>query len=429
MKIKRIGMLGYGTVGKGLVQVISSLKDEIKKKEGLEFIFKKIVIKNREKVRNTNNKPPCPLTFEPSEVISDDIDIVVELTGDVELSKKIITDAFRNGKDVITANKALLGSYGKEIFEMASRYFGFKAAVTGCHYFMDFISIARLTGNRIRRMYGILNGTCNFILNSMEDNNMEFEEALAQAQRLGYAEADPKLDLDGTDTAQKISLMAALAYGYDIKYTDFYFEGIEKIEKVDINFAKELDYKIKLLAIVEKVNGDFFYDRIDIRAHPCLVPRNSVLSSAKGNYNAFQLEDDYGVTPVLVAPGAGANPTAIAVLTDIINASKDMKPLLPVYSENFSLVDINEIRSKYYIRLNVLDQVGVFAKIANILAEHNISISSVIQKAEGKEVVPIIITTHEAAEKDVQTSLQKIRVLNFVKSEPLLIRIFDRGLG
>lgn len=432
MREVNFGIIGFGTVGSGVVKLFLENKKEIEKKLNFKLNLKKIadkMLRSKEGVK----VPESMLTADAYEVINDEeIDIVVELVGGTKIAKDFILDAFKKGKHIVTANKALLSECGEEIFDAAERYgkmIGFEAAVGGV------IPIIRplkenLAGDRIESVYGIMNGTCNYILTRMADDGIDFDDALKEAQSKGYAEANPTLDIEGIDAAHKLTILTSLAFGVKINFNDVYKEGISKISISDIKFANDFGYVIKLLGIAKR--GE---DGIEVRVHPTLIPNNHPLASVKNEFNAIFVKG-YASGPILLyGKGAGMMPTASAVLGDIIDIARNIAHQngIAVPNRGFnsnamkSIIpkSVREIESKFYIRLLVVDKPGVLASVAGVLGKRKISIASVFQKGrdEKGEGVPLVIITHETKEKELIQALAEIKEFDFCQREPSFIRI------
>ncbi|MBN2223376.1 MAG: homoserine dehydrogenase [Deltaproteobacteria bacterium] len=432
-----VGIIGYGTVGSGVTRILVENRGLIKQRLGTDIVIKKICDVDITRDRGIAIDSSV-LTTNSREVIEDPgIDIIVETVGGIDIAKEIIMAAIGSGKHVVTANKALLAEAGDDIFAAAHRTgvdINFEAAVGGG------IPIIRtlkegLVGDRIEYIFGIMNGTCNYILTRMTDDDMEFSAALAEAQRLGYAEADPTLDIEGYDTAHKLAVIIPLTYGVKIDYADIHVEGISNIQSIDIRFAREMGYKIKLLAILVSTPGG-----IEARVHPTLIPFRYLLSNVNLNMNAFYIRGAAVGSILLYGQGAGRMPTGTAVVSDLVelarNVSSGIKKRVPPLS--FSEADIAHIKPKkmddvvtnYYLRFSALDKPGVLSKIAGILGDHNISIASVIQKgrAEGDRDVPVVIMTHEARERDVKAALATIDGLDIIVRPSILVRVEDTAM-
>jgi len=413
----KIGIVGVGTVGESVVKILEDNKDIITARSGKEIVVKSGVVRNLNKKRDVNIK----LTDNYLDVTTDDeIDIVVELMGGVEEAYKVVKSAIENNKAVVTANKALLAYHRFELQSMTTKPFEYEASVAGG---IPIIKALRegLSANHIESIQGIINGTCNYMLTKMK-NGANYDEILKTAQKLGYAEADPTFDVGGFDAAHKLLILASIAYNIDAKPDDILIEGIENIDTMDMEFAKEFGYEIKLLGIAKK-DGEF----IELRVHPTLVPSNKLLSKVEGVMNAVSVVGDKVGETLYYGAGAGGDATASAVISDIISIVRgSTSPMLgyekPLENGDFKLRDRNEIKSKYYLRIAVSDEVGVLEKITSIFAKHTISINNFLQK-QGDEFVKILLSTHTAIEKDIQNAIKEIEALNFVKKEVNLIRI------
>ncbi|MDM8517842.1 homoserine dehydrogenase [Desulfobacterales bacterium HSG16] len=369
-------------------------------------------------------------------VINDpDIDIIVEMIGGQGIAKDLILKAINNGKPVVTANKALLAAYGNELSQAAAENnvdLAYEASVGGC---MPIIKTIResLVGNRISGISGILNGTCNYILSEISENGVAFDEILAEAQEEGYAEADPTLDIEGFDTAHKLAILNSLAYGMEMNLEDIYIEGISGIDPMDIRYAKQFGYTIKLLAI-----SKFLGDSVEARVHPTMIPSENLLSNVGGTLNAVTVTGDAVGNILLYGHGAGMMPTASAVVGDIVDIARNLisntRGRVPMFSyqpdhiEKIPIIPIDEISAHYYFRFSALDRPGVLSKISGILGDLGISIKIVHQKdRKTKGAVPIVMLTHHAKEAHVKQALAKIGSLDIVSDTPVLIRIEDQG--
>ncbi len=421
MKELKVGIIGFGTVGTGTAKILLSQRELIKKRTGIDIILKKVADRDIERKREIS-LPEGVLIPDAWEVIKDsEIDVVVELVGGIHPAKDFIIEALKNGKHVVTANKALLAEEGNDIFYLAKEkglQLGFEASVGGG---IPIIKVMRegLVANKMLAIYGIINGTTNYILTKMTDEGIDFQDALREAQNLGYAEADPTLDIEGIDSAHKITILASLAYGIPLSFPKVYCEGITKITAQDIAFAKEFGYKIKLLAITKILNGE-----IEIRVHPTMVPENYLIAKVDGVFNAIYVEGDSVGATLYYGRGAGSMPTGSAVVADIVDIAKGANPFPLDFSQKLSVKPIEEIESMYYFRFTALDRPGVLSKISGVFGEHNISIASVIQKGRSKAgAVPLVILTHKAKEKDVLQALEKIDKLPVVAAKSVFIRV------
>ncbi|MDM8538062.1 homoserine dehydrogenase [Desulfobacterales bacterium HSG17] len=431
MKKINVGLLGFGTVGAGVAKILIENKDVLHARLGVDLNLKYIADIDTETDRGIQLAPGI-LINDAARVIDDpEIDIVVEMIGGQGIAKEFILRAIDNGKHVVTANKALLADQGNEIVKAAETKgveLAYEASVGGC---MPIIKSVResLVGNRINSMTGILNGTCNYILSKITDDGSPFEDALEQAQKKGFAEADPTLDIEGFDTAHKLAILNSLAYGMEINLNDIYIEGISKITPLDIAFAWEFGYKVKLLAI-GKYNGD----SVEARIHPTMISLDNPLSNVNGSLNAVTISADAIGDMMLYGHGAGMMPTGSAVVGDIADIARNIvtgaKGKVPILSyqpdsvKKIPVMPVDEISTNYYFRFAAADRPGVLSKIAGVLGKFNISISSVHQK--GREIegsVPIVMLTHTAKEADVKKALEEITNLEVVTDKPVLIRI------
>jgi homoserine dehydrogenase len=433
MKKISIGLIGWGNIGTGVVKLLQQNEDLITQKLGAKLVLKKIADVNISSPRGVK-VPKSLLTTDAGEILSDpDISIVIELMGGYEPARTYVLQAIENGKHVVTANKAMLATYGNELFCAAQNKgvdIGFEASVGGTIPIVKTLKES-LVANHINSIIGIMNGTCNFILTKMTDEEKPFDVVLKEAQQLGFAEADPTFDIEGIDTSHKMAIVLSLAYGQKVNLRDIYVEGITQISAEDIAFARELGYRIKLLAI-----GMLKGNKVEARIHPTMISSGHLLANVNRNYNAFHLVGDASGPVFLFGQGAGMMPTASAVFSDILdsarNVLKNISGRVPPRSisetgmKNISLIPMDDIETKYYFRFSALDQPGVLSKISGILGEHNISLATVIQKAR-KEAgpVPVVMTTYKAKERDVRQALKKIDKLKIVKDKTILIRIED----
>ena len=432
-----VGLIGFGTVGSGVVKILNENAGVIKDKVGLEIALKRIADKDTTTDRGVSIGS-AEFTGEADDILNDpDIDIVVELVGGTGIAKDFVLKAFESKKHVVTANKALLSTYGREIFSASAKagfQIGFEASVGGGIPVLKALKEG-LSANNIDSIYGIINGTANYILTSMSEEGGEFSEVLEKAGELGYAEADPSYDVDGIDTAHKLALLIDIAYGTYVSLDDIYTEGIRDITPVDIDFAREFGYSIKLLAIAKFVDGE-----IEARVHPTMVPAKHAIASVGGVYNAVFVHGDAVGSTMFYGQGAGQMPTASAVVADIVDIARDIKLGIPArmtplaYSveavKDINIRPMEELNTPYYLRFSAKDEPGVLSKLSGVLGSHNISILSVIQHgrvAGGK--VPLVIVTHTAKERELQDALSEIRALDIVDEEILLIRIEENPGG
>jgi homoserine dehydrogenase len=429
MKKVNVGIIGFGTIGSGVVKYLIERRKFIKDKNGIDISLSKVCDKELRKKRPV--KPPKKmLTSNPGDIIRDkNIDIVVELIGGVNPAKDIILRALKNKKHVVTANKAVLASCGKELFAAAKknkREIYFEASVGGGIPIVKTLKESFIS-NRIQTIYGIINGTSNYILTKMERQRFTLEEALEAARIKGFAERNPALDINGMDSAHKLAILVLLGFGKSIGLDEIYTQGIEEIEPQDLEYASELGYVVRLLAIAKNVAG-----RLEARVHPTLLPKEHLLSSICGVNNAIFIKGDLVGESLLYGKGAGQMPTSSAVISDIVDLGKIITSRAPaVKSPNFPgnvkrIRKMNEVKSRYYVHFSAIDQPGVLASISGILGRLDISIASVTQKERKKErIVPIVMMTHEAKEKNMQKALKTINSLKAIKRKPIAIRVED----
>lgn len=425
-----VGLIGLGTVGSGVAKILLEKRDLLATRVGTPIILKRVVDKYPEKVKLKLRKGL--LSTNVDDIFEDpDISIVVELVGGHEPARSFILKAIERGKHVVTANKALLAAHGKEIFTAAATKgvdIGFEASVGGG---IPVIRAMRegLVADNVQSILGIMNGTSNYILSKMTDEGISFAEVLKEAQAKGYAEADPTYDVEGIDTANKLAIISTLAYGSFVRLEDIYTEGIAKIEPLDIAFARELGYRVKLLAI-SRLKGE----SVEARVHPTMIPCQHLLASVNGVYNAFYVRGDAVGQVLFYGLGAGTMPTGSAVVSDIVDLSrnlvKGLSQRVPALScpvermRSLPVRPMDELVCRYYMRFPAVDQPGVLSKIAGVLGRNGISIESVIQK--GRDVrgsVPVVMMTHEAREIDVRRAVAKIDRLDVVTDETMFIRI------
>jgi homoserine dehydrogenase len=436
MKTINVGLLGCGTVGTGVAKLLIDNRQLIGARLGAISNLKRVADIDIETDRGIQFNEGV-LTNDAYSVVNDpDIDIIIEMIGGEGIAKELILKAIENGKQVITANKALLASQGNALFKAAAEKgvdLAFEAAVGGC---MPIIKAMResLVANRIQSMIGILNGTCNYILTKITEEGSAFGDALTEAQTRGYAEADPTLDVDGIDTAHKIAILTALAYGMEINLPKVYIEGITRITPLDVEFAEHFGYRIKLLAI-SKNHGD----KIEARVHPTMIPFGNLLSNVGGTVNAVMVSGDAVGDIMLYGRGAGMMPTASAVISDVVDIARNLMAettcRIPALSfqknhiQNIKIMSMDEIVTHYYFRFAALDRPGVLSKISGVLGNHDISIQSVQQKGRKTDgSVPVVMVSHLAKEVDVQKALAQINDLDVVSDKPVLIRIEDEQL-
>jgi len=436
MKDISIGLIGFGTIGSGVVKLLRDNEAILTQRLGIKLTLKKIADLDITTPRPVAVDPEI-LTTDASSILNDpEIAIVVELIGGYEPARNFILRAFARRKNVVTANKALLATHGNEIFQAAESHgvdIGFEASVGGTIPIVKTMKES-LVANQILSILGILNGTCNYILTKMTDEGKDFPSVLKEAQELGFAEADPTFDIEGIDTAHKLAILLSLAYGKRVNLDDLYREGISGISQQDIEFAKELGFRIKLLAIAIKRG-----DAVEARIHPTMIPFDHLLANVNANYNAFHIVGDAANSVFLYGQGAGMMPTASAVVSDIVDIARDLivnascrvpaRSLREDVIEDIRIMPMDEIMTNYYFRFSAVDRPGVLSKISGILGSRNISIASVIQKGR-KQVgaVPVVMTTHKSREIDVREALAEIDRLDIVQDKTVLIRIEDDKL-
>ena len=432
MRKIKVGIIGFGTIGSGVVKILASSRDLIRQRLGAEVEVIKIADLDITSDRGVEVNSSL-LTTDAKEVIDNpDVDVVVELMGGYEPARSFMLQAIAGGKHVVTANKALIAKHGDEIFaavEDQQVSIGFEAAVAGAIPIIRLIREA-FVANGIITIEGIVNGTANYILSKMSDEQCDFDVALKEAQEKGFAEADPTFDIEGIDSAHKISILTRLAYGTPVNCDDITVQGISGITIDDIECAREFGYRIKLLAI-SKFNGK----SVDIRVHPAMIPQSHPMANVNGVLNAVRVCDNLMEENVLIGHGAGSLPTGSAVVADIVDIARDIlagtKDRVPAQSflknemRSIPLMNIDEIESEYFLRFSVLDNPGVLSRISGILGSHSIGILSVIQKGRCDQGtgVPLIMMTHCASEKNVQLALKEIDALDVVCEKSNLIRV------
>lgn len=423
-----VGIIGFGIVGSGTAKILVENMDILRERLGFEITLKRIADLDIERDRGIGI-PDGVLVKDVNMIFDDaDIHIVVELIGGIRPAKDFILKAIKNGKHVVTANKALLATEGTDIFAAAREAgveVGFEASVAGA---IPIIKVMKesLIANRIKAIYGIINGTSNYILTKMTDQHVEFSDALKEAQALGYAEADPTLDIEGIDTAHKLTILSTLAYGIPLSFSAVYIEGITGISTQDISFAADLGYKVKLLAITKEADGE-----IELRVHPTMLPKDYLIAKVDGPFNAIYVDGDATGSTLYYGRGAGSVPTGSAVVSDIADIARNIQknaigrvPTIPMTFRDVRIKKIDDVLSRYYFRFSAIDKPGVLSKISGILGNYNISIASVIQKGRRiGEAVPLVVLTHEAKEKDVRQAVGEIDALPVVMDKTVFIRV------
>ena len=430
MNPMKVGLLGFGVVGSGTYAVLTRNAEEISRRAGRQIVVAKVATRTPAKaVAVFGDK--VPVSNDMAGLVADpEVDIVVELIGGTTLARELVLAAIENGKHVVTANKALLALHGNEIFALASKkgvMVAFEAAVAGG---IPIIKAIRegLTANRIQWLAGIINGTTNFILSQMREHGLPYDTVLAQAQQLGYAEADPAGDVKGIDAAHKLTLMASLAFGIPIQFSKAHIEGITDLDQQDIVYAERLGYRIKLLGISRRRDQG-----IELRVHPALVPAKRLIANVEGAMNAVVVNGDAVGDTLYYGPGAGSEATASAVVADLVDVTRlhtsdpgNRVPHLAFQPEALSdtpILKMEDVRTSYYLRLSVQDRSGVLADLTRILADHRISINSMMQEQDGENRAIIIFLTHEAREGDVNTAIKTIEAMPLVHSSITRIRL------
>ncbi len=432
MKAINVGLLGIGTVGGGTFTVLKRNAEEITRRAGRPIEISIVADRNLDLARQVTGGA-CKVTDDAFAVVSDpNVDIVVELIGGYGVAKDLVMKAIENGKHVVTANKALLATYGNEIFAAAQKkgvIVAFEAAVAGG---IPIIKALRegLSANRIEWVAGIINGTTNFILSEMRDKGLSFADVLKEAQRLGYAEADPTFDVEGVDAAHKLTIMSAIAFGIPMSFDKAHVEGITKLDAIDIKYAEQLGYRIKLLGVTKRTP-----EGVELRVHPTLIPEKRLIANVEGAMNAVLVKGDAVGATLYYGKGAGAEPTASAVIADLVDVTRlhtsDPEHRVPHLAfqpdavVDLPILPLAEVQTAYYLRLRVEDKPGVLADITRILADQSISIDAMIQKepGEGEVQTDIILLTHQTREKNVDAAIAKIEALAAVQGKVTRLRL------
>jgi homoserine dehydrogenase len=432
MKPIQVGLLGIGTVGGGVFNVLDRNQEEITRRAGRGIQIHTVADLDTKRAEELV-KGRAKVVGDAKQVVNDpEIDVVIELIGGYGIAKELVLAAINNGKHVVTANKALLAVHGNEIFAAAQAKgvtVNFEAAVAGG---IPIIKALRegLTANRIEWIAGIINGTTNFILSEMRDKGLDFDVVLKEAQRLGYAEADPTFDIEGVDAAHKATIMSAIAFGIPMQFDKAHVEGITKLSAIDIKYAEQLGYRIKLLGITKKTK-----DGIELRVHPTLIPTKRLIANVEGAMNAVQVMGDAVGTTLYYGKGAGAEPTASAVIADLVDVARlqtaDPEHRVPHLAfqpgsmVNTAIMPMGEITTSYYLRLRVADVTGVLADITRILADNTISIDAMLQReaGDGENQTDLIMLTHETKEKNILAAIAKVEALKTVEGSVTKIRL------
>jgi homoserine dehydrogenase len=426
----KIALLGLGTVGAGVVKVLQTHGGEMAERAGCRLRLAHVADADLTRPREGLSLETLPLTGDALAAIGDpEVRIVVELIGGLEPARTFILKALAAGKHVVTANKALLAHHGAELFEAARHHgamLGFEAAVAGGIPLIRAVKDG-LPANRILHAFGIVNGTCNYILSKMTDEGRDFTEVLKEAQARGYAEADPTLDVEGLDSAHKLQVLATLAFRTTVDLKDIYTEGIAAVTQADVVDAGELGYRIKLLAIAKAAAG-----RLEVRVHPTMIPARSPMAAVSGVFNAVFITGDNVGDLMFYGRGAGQLPTASAVWSDVLDIARRVAAGAPATQVDLpraaerplAIMPMDDIRTAYYLRVMALDRPGVLAQVAGILGQHDISLVSVLQKGRARgEAVPVVMMTHEARERDMRAALSAIDRLPVVAGRTQMIRV------
>ncbi|MGV3742960.1 MAG: homoserine dehydrogenase [Burkholderiaceae bacterium] len=436
MKPIKVGLLGIGTVGSGTFEVLKRNQEEIKRRAGRGIEIAMVADLNTARAKELVGDA-CEVVSDAHQVVANpEIDIVVELIGGYGIARELVLKAIANGKHVVTANKALLAIHGTEIFKAAQDkgvMVAFEAAVAGG---IPIIKALRegLTANRIQWIAGIINGTTNFILSEMRDKGLDFDTVLKEAQRLGYAEADPTFDIEGDEAAHKATIMSAIAFGIPVQFDKAHVEGITKLQATDIRYAEQLGYRIKLLGITRRTDKG-----IELRVHPTLIPAKRLIANVEGAMNAVVVQGDAVGATLYYGKGAGSEPTASAVIADLVDitrlATADPEHRVPHLAfqpdamADTPILPMSEVTTSYYLRIRVADKLGVLASVTRILADATISVDAMLQKepGEGETQTDIIILTHQTQEKNVEAALVKIEGLPTVVGKVMKIRLENLG--
>ena len=435
MKVIKVGLLGMGTVGSGVFEVLKNNAAEISRRAGCTIQIGRVVVRDPEEVRKLVG-PDIPLSSDPFDIVNDSaIDVLVEVMGGTTLARDVVLAAIAKGKQVVTANKALLAVHGNEIFARAREagvMVAFEAAVAGG---IPIVKALRegLSANRVQMVAGIINGTTNFILSEMRDKGISFDVALAEAQRLGYAEADPTFDIEGIDAAHKATLLASIAFGVPVQFDGAYVEGISKLAAEDFTYADRLGYRIKLLGMSKRREGE----GVELRVHPTLIPARRLIANVEGAMNAVLVQGDAVGATLHYGKGAGSEPTASAVIADLVDvtrlATSDPQHRVPHLAfqpgalRHVQVLPIEQVITSYYLRLRVKDETGVLAQVTRILADADISINAVLQRGTGSAAqnaheTDLIILTHNALEGSMNAALARLQQLPAVLAPIVRIR-------
>lgn len=422
MKPLKVGICGLGTVGGGTFNVLTSTAEQIARRAGREIIIEQVGARRDNPACDTSNTNVSRDIFDVAR--NPEVDVVVELIGGYDIAKELVLEAIKNGKHVVTANKALIAEHGEEIFAAAKEAgvtVGYEAGVAGG---IPVIKAIRegLAANSINWLAGIINGTGNFILTEMRDKGRDFGDVLKEAQELGYAEADPTFDVEGIDAAHKLTILSSIAYGIPLQFDNCFTEGISKITREDVEYAEELGYRIKHLGVSARSEKG-----IDLRVHPTLIPETNMIAKVDGVMNAVAVNGDAVNDTLFCGPGAGAGPTASAVVADIIDIARgiEVEPLSFNSLEDTKVLPIEEVETCYYLRMQANDKAGVLANVASILSNKGINIEAIIQKEpkEGETLVPVIMLTHKVQEKVMNEAIAEIEALTDIQDSVTRIRV------
>ena len=430
----QIGILGCGTIGAGVVKTLLTRKSLLLQRSGVELVLKKVAARSPNKKRSFKI-PSYLLSVKAEDVLEDpEIEVVVELVGGIHPAKEYVLRALKNGKHVVTANKALLAEEGEALFseaQKAHRELYFEGSVGGG---LPVVKMIRegFIGNRLEAIYAVINGTSNYILTRMSRQGIEFQQALKEAQKKGYAEKNPALDIHGGDAAHKLAILALLAFGQLIPLSHIYTEGISQITSNDLRYARALGYTVKLLAIAKQEEG-----KVSVRVHPTLIPDDHMMASVNGVYNAVYLRGDMVGESLIYGRGAGQLPTASAVISDLVDLSRNIAQGIPqrlkqpfLGSKPLPLKPMNQVQARYYIRILAHDSPGVLGEVARILGRHQISIASVIQQEKfHSRLVPVVMMTHQALEKQMQSAIRQIDQLKSIGAKSLIIRVEEKDFS
>ena len=422
MKPVKVGICGLGTVGGGTFNVLTKNAEPIARRAGCEILVEQVATRHPNPACDTSNTNVTDDIFAVAR--NPEVDVIVELIGGYDVARELVLEAIANGKHIVTANKALIAVHGEEIFaaaEKAGVTVGYEAGVAGG---IPAIKAVRegLAANNIERVAGIINGTGNFILTEMRDKGRDFADVLKEAQELGYAEADPTFDVEGIDAAHKLTILSSIAYGIPLQFDNCFTEGISKITREDVEYAEELGYRIKHLGISASTEKG-----IDLRVHPTLIPETNMVAKVDGVINAVAVKGDAVNDTLFCGPGAGAGPTASAVVADIIDIARGIK--VPALSYNnlddVKVLPIEEVETCYYLRMQAQDKAGVLANVASILSNKGINIEAIIQKepTEGEELVPVIMLTQKVQEKVMNQAISEIEASGDVNGSVTKIRV------